>query len=152
MRKGATDMAQKKKKTHRHKPLPKGMTYADKLAQDRMVKEATEKAAKDTTLRMRADILSQQRLWLFVVAMCRAFGIGEKRLMDFFAELQAASEELEELKQKHGWEYALDKLRQEAEKLSGIPIEYLYEKEILAAKERNEANGVYFPIFEEEWE
>lgn len=141
-------MAQKKKKTHRHKPLPNGMTYADKLAQDRMVKEATEKAAKDTTLRMRADILSQQRLWLFVLSMCRAYSIGKGRLPDFFAELDAVSDELEEMKRNHGWEYALEKLRQETEKVSGMPIEYLYEKEILAAKERNEAKGIYFPVLD----
>lgn len=145
-------MAQKKKThKHKHKPLPKGMTYADKLAQDRMVKEATEKAAKDTTLRMRADIMSQQRLWLFVLSMCRAYSIGKGRLPDFFAELDAVSDELEELKRKHGWEYALDKLRQETEKVTGFTIEYLYEKDILAAKVRNDAKGVFFPVLEEEW-
>ena len=141
-----------KKKTHKHKPLPKGMTYADKLAQDRLVKESVEKAAKDQTLQVRADIRAQQMMWLYVVAMCRTFHVGEKRLMDFFENLENLSTELEEMKLKHGWQYALDKLRQEAEKVSGISIEYLYEKDIIEAQKRCEAKGVFLPVFEEEME
>ena len=107
-------MAQAKKK-HKHKPLPQGMTYAEKLAQDRMHQEAVERAAVDETVRIRADIQSQ-------------------RMMT----------------QKNDQQYALDKLRQRAEQVSGVPIEYLYEKEILAAKDRNEAKGVFFPVLEVE--
>lgn len=145
-------MAQKKKPhKHKHKPLPKGMTYADKLAEERMLKEAVEKAAQDETVRIRADIQSQQTLWLCVVAMAEAFGLGPKRVsVDFFGSLQAVSEWVEDMTKKHGRQYALDKLRQKAEKVSGVPIEYLYEKDILAAKERNEAKGVFFPVLEEE--
>ena len=141
-------MAQKK---HKHKGLPKGMTYADKLAKDRMVKEAVEKAAQDTSTRLRAEIQSQQRLWLFVVAMAEAFGLGPKRIqVDFFNTLDNVSEWLEDLTRKHGREYALDKLRQRAEQVSGVPIEYLYEKEIRDAQELHDAKGLYLPLLEEE--
>ena len=134
----------------KHRGLPQGMTYAQKLAQEKRIQKAVEDAAVDETVRIRADIQSQQRLWLFVVAMADAFGLGPKRVSDFFGSLQAVSDWMEELIQKHGRQYAIDKLRQRAEQVSGVPIEYLYEKDILAAKERNEAKGVFFPVLEEE--
>lgn len=140
-------MAQKK---HKHKPLPNGMTYADKLAQDRMLREAVERAAYDQTVQVRADIQSQRMLWLCVVSMAEAFGLGPKRVSDFFTSLQSVSEWVEDMTQKNDQQYALDKLRQKAEQVSGISIEYLYEKDILAAKERNEAKGVFFPVLDKE--
>lgn len=134
----------------KHKGLPKGMTYAEKLAHDRMVKEAVEKAAQDETARIRADIQTQRMMWLQVVSIADAFGIGDKRILKFFDALQKNSEELEDMIKQHGREYALEKLRQRAEKVSGIPIEYLYEKEIRDAKARNEARGVFFPLLDGE--
>lgn len=115
-----------------------------------MLKEAVEKAAESETVRVRADIQSQQMLWLCVVAMADAFGLGPKRVSDFFASLQSVSEWVGESTEKHGRQYALDKLRQKAEQVSGIPIDYLYEKDILAAKARNEAKGIFFPVLEED--
>ena len=130
--------------------LPQGMTYAQKLAQEKRIQKAVEEAAVDETVRVRADIQSQQMLWLCVVSMARAFGLGPKRVSDFFGSLQSVSEWVEDQTQKHGRQYALDKLRQEAEKVSGVPIDYLYEKEILEAKARNEANGIFFPVLDKE--
>ena len=132
--------------------LPQGMTYAQKLAQEKRIQKAVEEAAVDETVRIRADIQSQRMLWLCVVSMARAFGLGPKRVSDFFGSLQSVSEWVEDMTQKHGRQYALDKLRQEAERASGVPIDYLYEKEILAAKARNEANGVFFPVLDREAE
>lgn len=143
-------MASNKKKTHRHRPLPPGMSYADKLARDRMVKEAVEKAARDDTVRLQADIRTQRMMWLQIVSMADAFGLGPKRILDYFDTLQQNTEEFTGMVENHGMEYALEKLRQRAEKVSGIPIEYLYEKEILDAKKRNEARGVFFSVLEEE--
>lgn len=136
---------------NKHKGLPQGMNYAQKLARDRMVKEAVEKAAQDETTQLRADIKSQQFLWLVVVSIAAAFKAGPKRIqVDFFGALDAASDWVGEMTEKHGREYALEKLRQRAEKVSGIPIEYLYEKEIRDAKARNEARGVFFPLLDGE--
>ena len=135
----------------KHKGLPQGMNYAKKLARDRMVKEAVEKAAQDETTQIRADIKSQQLLWLVVVSIAAAFKAGPKKIqVDFFGALDSATDWVAEMTEKHGREYALDKLRQSAEQASGIPIEYLYEKEIRDAKARNEANGVFFPLLEGE--
>ena len=136
----------------KNRGLPQGMTYAQKLAQEKRIQKAVEEAAVDETVRVRADIQSQQMLWLCVVSMAEAFGLGPKRVADFFDSLQEVSLWVEEMTKKHGREYALDKLRQKAEKVSGIPIEYLYEKDILEAKMRNELKGVFFPVLERDWE
>lgn len=130
--------------------LPQGMTYAQKLAQEKRIQKAVEDAAIDETVRIRADIQSQRMLWLCVVSMAEVFGLGPKRVSDFFGSLQSVSEWVEDMTEKHGQEYALEKLRQKAETASGVPIDYLYEKEILAAKARNEANGVFFPVLDKE--
>ena len=136
----------------KHRGLPQGMTYAQKLAQEQLIRKAVEEAAVDETVRVRADIQSQQMLWLCVVSMAEAFGLGAKRVSDFFASLQEVSEWVTDLTQKHGRQYALDKLRQKAEKCSGVDIGYLYEKDILEATVRNEAKGIFFPVLDREVE
>lgn len=136
----------------KHRGLPPGMTYAQKLAQEKRIQKAVEEAAVDETVRVRADIQSQQMLWLCVVSMAEAFGLGPKRVADFFNSLQEVSLWVEEKTKEHGREYALDKLRQKAEQVSGVPIEYLYEKDILEAKMKNELKGVFFPVLERDWE
>ena len=132
--------------------LPTGMTYAQKLAQEQLIRKAVEEAAVSETVRVRADIQSQQMLWLCVVSMAEAFGLGAKRVADFFNSLHDVSMWVEEMQKKHGREYALDKLRQKAEKCSGVPIDYLYEKDILEAKMRNEASGIFFPVLDNDME
>lgn len=143
-------MAQSKKKKHKHKPLPTGMTYADKLARDRMVKEAVEKAARDDTVRLQSDIRVQQAMWLHIVGTAKALNLGPKRVGYALDGIADASEWFLEMSQKHGRQYALEKLRQEAERVSGIPIEYLYERDIREARKRNEERGVFFSVIEEE--
>lgn len=49
--------------------LPHGMTYAQKLAQEKRIQKAVEEAAVNETVRVRADIQSQQMLWLCVVSI-----------------------------------------------------------------------------------
>ena len=136
----------------KRKGLPHGMTYAQMLAEEKRLEKAVEKAAVDETVQLRADIQSQQMLWLCVVSMAEAFGLGPKRVSDFFGSLQEVSEWVEDLTKKHGRQYALDKLRQKAEHCSGVPIEYLCERDILKAKMRNEANGIFFPVLDREVE
>lgn len=140
----------KKKKKHQHKPLPQGMTYAEKLAQERMVKEAVEKAAKDHTVKLQSDIRVQQAQWLQIVGFARGLHLGPTRVGYGLDGIAAASEWFIEMCEKHGKQYALEKLRQEAEKVTGIPIEYLYERDIAEARKRNEERGVFFSIIEEE--
>lgn len=136
----------------KHKGLPKGATYADKLARDRMLKEAVEQAARDDMVAIRADIRAQRVLWMAVCAMGEAFGMGPTRAQQFFQAFDDVTNWLDDLSQKHGAEYALDKLRQQAEKVSGIEIGYLYEKEMIEARKRNEARGVFFAAVTDEEE
>lgn len=107
-------------------------SYADVLAQQRVAHEAVEKAARDATVKVDADIRTQRALWLSVISMAEAFGLGPKRIQRYFEVLQ----------KNHDWLTALEadddivayeKLRQRAEAVSGIHIEYLYEHEIQAA-------------------
>ena len=139
-----------KKKHHKHKPLPSGMTYADKLAQDKMVKEAVEKAARSGTVKLQSDIRTQRALWLMIVGYAKKHGHGPKRVGVGLDGIAEASDWFLEMAEKHGREYALDKLRQEAERISGIPMEYLYEREISEARKRNEERGIFFSVVEEE--
>jgi hypothetical protein len=127
------------------------MTYADKLAQDRMIKEAIEKTARDETVSILADIRSQRTLWMAIWANNRAFGHAQKNTQKFLGAFVEIADWLEETSQKNDAEYALDKLRQQAEKISGMEIGYLYEQEMIEARKRNEARGVFFdPVSEEE--
>lgn len=104
-------------------------SYADVLARQREAHEAVEKAARDAAVKVDADIRTQRALWLSVISMAEAFGLGPKRVQRYFEVLQ----------KNHDWLVALEadddivayeKLRQRAEAASGVHIEYLYEHEI----------------------
>ena len=91
-------------------------------------------AARDTSIQLEADIRTQRALWLSSVSVADAFGIGPKRMQLFFDALQANSEELERMRVENGEEYAYEKLREKAERVSGIKIQYLYEHEMRVAE------------------
>lgn len=133
----------------KHKGLPQGMTYAQKLARDRMVKEAVEKAAVDDMAQIRMDIQTQRDLWLMISSL-GDMGWGPKRIDDYFEVLQGNTESFNDMAEEHGLEYAVEKLRQKAEKASGKKIQYMYEKEMAAAKKRNEARGIFFKKVEDQ--
>lgn len=125
----------------RRRGKPQGASYADVLAREKCIKEACEKAAYDTTLQIESEIRTQRALWLSVVAMNRAFGIGPKRFMEYAKELMAVTEWYQEMLDNTDEVYANEKLRREAQKCSGTEIEPLYDKEMFEAMERwNEAN------------
>lgn len=117
-----------------HAAKPQGMNYAQVLARQNLVKAAVEKAAADTTVQVQSDIHTQKAMWLMVVSIADAFGIGPERMRrDFFPALERNTDELTRMEKEADVEYAYEKLRQRAEQVSGIEIEYLYEHEIKAA-------------------
>lgn len=122
------------RKQRRHPAKPQGFTFADQLQRQRVLKEAAQKAANDTMVQVKADIHTQRALWLACVSMNDAFQIGPERFKKFAECLQARSDWYEDLVKGGDEEYANEKLRQEAERCSGMEIEYLYEAEIRAAK------------------
>jgi len=123
------------RKARRAKMRP-GETYADVLARKQMLKQAVREAARDTTIQLEADIRTQRALWLCSVSVADAFGIGPQRMRRFFDTLQANAEELERMRAENGEEYAYEKLRQKAERVSGISIEYLYQHEMSQSREK----------------
>ena len=100
----------KTKKKHSGKPL--GMYDAEMLARKRMIREAVQEAADDATVQLRADMATQKALWLAVCSVADAYGFGPERM-----------------KKEVDTDYAYEKLRLKAERVTGMKIEYLYEHE-----------------------
>lgn len=121
---------------------PQGMNYAQVLAKRQQLWEACQQAANDTTVQVQSDIRTQRAMWLMCVAMNDAFGIGPERFQKFAQCLQERSEWFEELIRGGDEEYANEKLRLEAQRCSGMHIEYLYEAELLAAQKKHEQEGL----------
>lgn len=107
-----------------------GVTYADQLAYKRMAEAEIQKLARDKTVEVEANIRTQEMMWLMICSIADAYGFGPKRMTPFFASLDSNAAELNRMKQENGDEYAYEKLRRRAEQVSGIQIEYLYEKEL----------------------
>lgn len=121
---------------------PQGMNYAQVLARRQQLWEACQHAANDTTVQVQSDIRTQRVMWLMCVAMNDAFGIGPERFQKFVQCLQERSEWFEELVRDGDEEYANEKLRLEAQRCSGMHIEYLYEAELLAVQKKHEQEGL----------
>ena len=127
----------------RHPGKPQGMSYADVLSRKQQLCEAVDKAARDTTVQLEADTHTQRAMWLMVVSIADAFGIGPDRMKrDFFPALQRNTEEIERMERETDLDYAYEKLRHRAEKVTGMPIEYLYEKDAIAAELKHAKEAV----------
>lgn len=120
----------------RRQGKPQGASYADVLARKKLQQEAVKAAVNDTTLEIKSEIRTQRALWLSVVAMNRAFGIGPKRFMEYAKELMAVTEWYQEMLENTDEVYANEKLRREAQRCSGTEIEPLYDKEMFEALQR----------------
>lgn len=118
------------------------MTYADVLTRKKAVVAGIEKAATDAALKIETDTRVQRAMWLMVVSMADAFGIGPGRSQKFFEALQTNSDLLTKMTEEADEDYAYEKLRQRAEQITGIKIEYLYEHEALAAQLKHEKEGL----------
>lgn len=117
---------------------PQGMSYADVLARERMLRAAAKQATEDVAVQLRADVQTQRAMWLMCVAMNDAFGIGPDRFKKFAACLQDRADWYQKMQVETDEEYANEKLRLEAERCSGVDISYLYEAELAAARARGE--------------
>lgn len=107
----------------------KGMTFADQLAERTILRKRLEQRADDAVLRYQADTATQRAMWLMVCSIADAYGFGPKKMEAFFRALQENSDELKRMQEDGGEDYAYEKLRRKASKVSGIEIEYLYEQE-----------------------
>ena len=128
-----------KKKQHHSKPHGGGVSYAQRLAQQR----ALHQVLTDEAIRQQADAWARQDtvrgLWLMVCAVADAFHVGPKRMKrDFFPALLAVREEIEQMKRENGEVYAFEKLKQRAEQVCGEELEYFYEPDPAAALKEEE--------------
>lgn len=129
-----------------------GETYADVLAQKRMIKEAVEKNVHDRSVAIEADIKSQRLMWMSVVALNEAFGFGGERAKRFMLALEDVANEVADMAEKHGAVYAKAKLMERANKITGIEIRPVHEEEMRKARLENEAEGIFFPADDpDEW-
>ena len=128
-----------KKKQHHSKPHGGGVSYAQRLAQQR----ALHQVLTDEAIRQQADAWARQDtvrgLWLMVCAVADAFHVGPMRMKrDFFPALLAVREEIERMKQENGEVYAFEKLKQRAEQVCGEELKYFYAPDPAAALKEEE--------------
>lgn len=122
-----------------------GETYADVLANRKIIKEAVDKAARDESIALESDIKTQRFLWMAVVANNIAFGHAGVRAQRFMLTLDVVREDLEKMAAEDGWEYAVEKLRQRCQQITGMEVKQVHEEEMIQARKENEANGIFFP-------
>lgn len=121
-----------------------GETYADQLARERMIKEAVEKTAHDESVALESDIKTQRFLWMSVAALNAAFGFAGIRAQRYMLALDDVREDLEKMAKKHGWEYAIEKLRQRCQQITGMEVKQVHEEAMIQARKENEAKGIFF--------
>lgn len=136
---------QQRRAAAKHKGKRPGETYADVLAQKKMIKEAVDRSVHDHSVAIESDIKTQRFLWMAVVALNEAFGFGGERAKRFMLALEEVANEFESMAKKDGKVYAIAKLMQRCEQITGMPIKQVHEEEILQARKENEAAGIYFP-------
>lgn len=130
----------------KHKGKRRGETYMDVLTQKQMIKKAVEDSVHDQSVALESDIKTQRLLWMCVVALNRAFGFAGIRSQRFMLTIDEVREELEKMAKKNGWEYAIEKLREAAAKITGMEVKQVHEEEMLRARKENEAKGIFFPV------
>ena len=122
-----------------------GETYADQLARQRQIKEAIDKSVRDTSIALEADQKRQILLWEAVEALNRAFGIGEKRALEFMYTLDMVDKELQQIAKVDGRYVATEKLRKRVSQITGMELRLIHQEELRLAREENQAKGIYFP-------
>ena len=120
----------------KHKGLPHGVSYAKALAAEKKKKDLIAKAEKETEMRINAEIACQRVLWIAAVSIADAYGFGAKRLEPYFAKLKENSEAFDRMCEEADYDYALEKLRQKVEAVTGSKVTYLYEKELNEIQKR----------------
>lgn len=112
-----------------------GWNYMDVMTQKQIGRQTLRMAMEDEAVALAADIKCQQMLWGAVIALNEQFGFGEKRTRDFLEAMGKIADEFEAMREKDGYEYAEEKLRQRASQVSGVDIRYQHESEIQAWKQ-----------------
>ena len=117
-------MAQKKRKPKQHRQLPPGMTYAEALAQQQRQLEAVREAAEGDSYNQGFQDGKELTIWVAAVSLADAYGFGPKRVDRFLETFTDNMTEYVRMQEEGGEVYALEKLRQKAEKVTGSKITY----------------------------
>ena len=120
----------------KRKGMAPGVNYAQVLAEEKRKKDLQEQIQRETELKIHTEIYVQRALWMSVVSIADAYKFGPKRLEPYFENMQKNSSEFEQMCEEYDYDYALEKLRQTAEKVTGSKIEYMYEREFNELQKR----------------
>lgn len=129
----------------KHKGKRPGETYADQLMRERQIREAIDKSVHDRSVEVLANQKKQILLWEAVEALNRAFGIGEKRALQFMYILDEVDKELQKIASEDGRYVATEHLRKRVSQITGMELRLIHEDEMQLARQENEAKGIYFP-------
>lgn len=110
----------------------RGESYADVLAKRQIGRETLRMAMEDKAVELAADIKTQRMLWAVVVALNEKYEWGPKRTRDLMEAMDLVLADFETMKAEHGDDYAEEKLRERASKVSGLDVKYMHEAEIEA--------------------
>ena len=130
-----------KNRRHSGPGKPYGMNYAQVLARQAAIRAGLEKAARDATVQAEADAHTQRAMWLMVCSISDAYEYGPKGMQKFFAALQENTDELERMRTEVDEEYAFEKLRQKASKVTGMEVHYLEDQLAMLAEMKREAGA-----------
>lgn len=123
------------RKQRRHPGRPAGMTYADELARKKVFKEAAQKAAEETMVKLRSDARAQRMLWLMMLSLNDADQYGKVKYERLTKALEDRTEWYQEMECTTDKDYADEKLRREVERVTKSKASFLYEDEIRKGKQ-----------------
>lgn len=123
------DAVNRQQRRQEAKQKGRWQNYADVLTKRQIGKETLRMAMEDEAVALAADIICQRQLWGAVIALNEVFQFGPKRTRQFLEAMEAVTDDFNAMKAEHGDDYAEEKLRQRAEKVSGITIRYQHEAE-----------------------
>ena len=126
------------RRQRRHSGKPQGVSYADQLAQTRILREAAQNAANDLTVQVKSDIHTQKMSWIFMISLNDEFQFGQSRYERLAKAIHERSEWYEKMVKETDEDFAIEKLKQEAERVTREKLEFAWEEEIQASKKKHE--------------
>ena len=103
-----------------------GETLAQAMRREQLFRKACEKEISAQTVRIESDRRLQVAAWMQAVALHETFGFGATRSQRFLVAMQEVADEVTRMTDEADGEYALEKLRQRAEQVSGLKIDYIH--------------------------
>jgi len=126
------------RQSRRHAGKPHGMSYADQLARQRMLKEAAQNAAENTMVDIKADIKAEKVSMLLMLSLNDEFQFGQSRYERLSNALINRSKWYDHLVAAGDEEYAADKLRQEVERVTRQEVDLAWDERLREAQKRYE--------------